>query len=119
MPDKTFHFTRSANTLLPLALPAGTTAAAAMERVLRLPSVCSKRFLTNKVSDASPARNAPAAEAARQATRAAHVRSLRGLSGRRGGRSASTCRDLPSRDVRAFVTRPLVRACSPGRWTAT
>ncbi len=49
MPDKTFSFTRTENTLLPLALPAGTTASAALQRVLRLPSVCSKRFLTTKV----------------------------------------------------------------------
>ncbi len=49
MPDKTFNFHRTENKLLPLALPAGTTAAAALQRVLRLPSVCSKRFLTNKV----------------------------------------------------------------------
>lgn len=49
MPDKTFHFTRGAPTLAPLALPAGETAMSALHRVLRLPSVCSKRFLTNKV----------------------------------------------------------------------
>lgn len=49
MPDKTFNFHRTANTLAALVLPAGTTAAAALQRVLRLPSVCSKRFLTNKV----------------------------------------------------------------------
>ncbi|MEW5304184.1 MAG: hypothetical protein WDW36_006814 [Sanguina aurantia] len=49
LPDKTFTFTRSENTLLPLTLPEGTTATDALHRVLRLPSVCSKRFLTSKV----------------------------------------------------------------------
>lgn len=49
MPDKTFEFTRTTNKLEPLALPAGTTASDALQRVLRLPSVCSKRFLTSKV----------------------------------------------------------------------
>ena len=50
MPDKTFTFTRAkTNPLAPLALPAGTDAMAALQRVLRLPSVCSKRFLTSKV----------------------------------------------------------------------
>ncbi|PNH02126.1 putative phosphoribosylformylglycinamidine synthase, chloroplastic/mitochondrial [Tetrabaena socialis] len=49
MPDKTFHFTRGADALAPLALPAGVSAMDALHRVLRLPSVCSKRFLTNKV----------------------------------------------------------------------
>lgn len=32
-----------------MSLPAGTSAAEALDRVLRLPSVCSKRFLTTKV----------------------------------------------------------------------
>lgn len=49
MPDKTFEFKSSPNTLAPVALPAGTTPESALQRVLRLPSVCSKRFLTNKV----------------------------------------------------------------------
>jgi len=49
MPDKTFEFKRSDNKLAPLALPAGATPAEALQRVLRLPSVCSKRFLTSKV----------------------------------------------------------------------
>ncbi len=49
MPDKTFEFKRTAGVLRPLQLPAGATAAEALQRVLRLPSVCSKRFLTNKV----------------------------------------------------------------------
>ncbi len=49
MPEKTFTFSRADNTLQPLALPDGTTTQAAVERVLRLPSVCSKRFLTTKV----------------------------------------------------------------------
>lgn len=38
-----------ADILAPMALPAGTTVAESLQRVLRLPSVCSKRFLTTKV----------------------------------------------------------------------
>jgi phosphoribosylformylglycinamidine (FGAM) synthase-like enzyme len=49
MPNKTFHFTTGAPQLQPLSLPEGTSPQAALERVLRLPSVCSKRFLTTKV----------------------------------------------------------------------
>ena len=49
MPKKTFKSDTVAPTLVPLSLPAGTTVAAALDRVLRLPSVGSKRFLTNKV----------------------------------------------------------------------
>lgn len=49
MPDKTFSFTRTENVLKPLVLPAGEVVAGALHRVLRLPSVCSKRFLTSKV----------------------------------------------------------------------
>jgi phosphoribosylformylglycinamidine synthase len=49
MPDKTFRFSRSDNPLQPLALPEGASPQAALERVLRLPSVGSKRFLTTKV----------------------------------------------------------------------
>ena len=49
MPKKTYDMTRMPYVNDPLALPAGETAAAALDRVLRLPSVCSKRFLTTKV----------------------------------------------------------------------
>ena len=49
MPNKTFNFTTGTPQLEPLSLPEGTTPQAALERVLRLPSVCSKRFLTTKV----------------------------------------------------------------------
>lgn len=49
MPNKTFTFNTSTPVLEPLSLPEGTTPQAALERVLRLPSVCSKRFLTTKV----------------------------------------------------------------------
>ena len=50
MPDKTYTFTRdSANKLSPLSLSAGATVMEALHRILRLPSVCSKRFLTTKV----------------------------------------------------------------------
>ena len=43
------RFDRKAEATSPVVLPAGATAAAALDRVLRLPSVCSKRFLTTKV----------------------------------------------------------------------
>ena len=52
MPDKTYNFTRDkSNKLLPLSLPEATPASVteALHRVLKLPSVCSKRFLTTKV----------------------------------------------------------------------
>jgi len=49
MPRKTFRSKREAIVTKPLALPEGTDVAAALDRVLRLPSVGSKRFLTNKV----------------------------------------------------------------------
>ena len=49
MPQKTFKFDRFPPELAPLALPDGLTVQAALERVLRLLSVGSKRFLTNKV----------------------------------------------------------------------
>lgn len=51
MPDKTFSFSRvpPSNWAQPLSLPNGESAMSALHRVLRLPSVCSKRFLTNKV----------------------------------------------------------------------
>lgn len=49
MPNKTFTFNTSSPVLQPLSLPEGTTAQSALDRVLRLPSVCSKRFLTTKV----------------------------------------------------------------------
>ncbi|WIA34688.1 hypothetical protein OEZ86_013001 [Tetradesmus obliquus] len=49
MPNKTFTFNTATPQLQPLALPAGTSPQAALERVLRLPSVGSKRFLTTKV----------------------------------------------------------------------
>jgi len=49
MPKKTYDLKRATFENDPVALPAGTTAMAALDRVLRLPSVCSKRFLTTKV----------------------------------------------------------------------
>lgn len=49
MPDKTFEFKRTTNSLKPLQLPGAETPMTALHRVLRLPSVCSKRFLTTKV----------------------------------------------------------------------
>ncbi len=49
MPQKTFQLKRVPPRLQPLVLPAGLTVRGALERVLRLLSVGSKRFLTSKV----------------------------------------------------------------------
>jgi hypothetical protein len=50
MPNKTFKLAGPKPQLAPLALPAaGASLGEALHRVLRLPSVCSKRFLTTKV----------------------------------------------------------------------
>ncbi|CAJ1060051.1 phosphoribosylformylglycinamidine synthase [Xyrichtys novacula] len=49
MPQKEFKMQRVTPTLQPLELPAGLTVRDALERVLRLPAVASKRYLTNKV----------------------------------------------------------------------
>ena len=50
MPRKTFAFNRSQDEREPLDLPPDLTVERALQRVLRLPSVASKRFLTSKVS---------------------------------------------------------------------
>jgi phosphoribosylformylglycinamidine synthase len=49
MPNKTFRFPAHREPTRALDLPAGLTAGAALDRVLRLPGVASKRFLTSKV----------------------------------------------------------------------
>ncbi|KAM9208139.1 phosphoribosylformylglycinamidine synthase isoform 1-T1 [Dugong dugon] len=49
MPQKEFFFQRHPPMLQPLALPPGLSVRLALERVLRLPAVASKRYLTNKV----------------------------------------------------------------------
>ena len=49
MPQKTFELDRIQSKASPLKLPEGLTVTSALERVLRLVSVGSKRFLTNKV----------------------------------------------------------------------
>ena len=49
MPQKTFELERIAPVVEPLVLPDGLTVREALDRVLRLLSVGSKRFLTNKV----------------------------------------------------------------------
>ena len=49
MPQKTFEFQRTKPQLHALHLPEGETPAEALHRVLRLPAVGSKRFLTTKV----------------------------------------------------------------------
>jgi phosphoribosylformylglycinamidine synthase len=49
MPQKAFRLDRKKVTLRPLELPKGLTVRKALDRVLRLLSVGSKRFLTNKV----------------------------------------------------------------------
>lgn len=49
MPQKVFKMEHLAQSLQPLALPSGLKVKDALERVLRLPAVASKRYLTNKV----------------------------------------------------------------------
>ncbi|KAG7520508.1 hypothetical protein JOB18_030853 [Solea senegalensis] len=49
MPQKEFKMERLSPTHQHLTLPAGLTVKAALDRVLRLPAVASKRYLTNKV----------------------------------------------------------------------
>ncbi|XP_029939692.1 phosphoribosylformylglycinamidine synthase [Salarias fasciatus] len=49
MPQKEFQMERLTPILQPLALSDGLTVEDALQRVLRLPSVASKRYLTNKV----------------------------------------------------------------------
>ncbi|KAM4575374.1 phosphoribosylformylglycinamidine synthase [Fundulus diaphanus] len=49
MPQKEFKMERLAPTHQPLTLPAELTIRDALQRVLRLPAVASKRYLTNKV----------------------------------------------------------------------
>lgn len=54
MPQKEFEMERLAPTHQPLALPARLKVKDALDRVLRLPAVASKRYLTNKVCFSSP-----------------------------------------------------------------
>ncbi|KAF2318847.1 hypothetical protein GH714_011157 [Hevea brasiliensis] len=49
MPQKTFEFHHVVHAREPLDIAPGITVMEALKRVLRLPSVCSKRFLTTKV----------------------------------------------------------------------
>ncbi|PIA40686.1 hypothetical protein AQUCO_02400031v1 [Aquilegia coerulea] len=49
MPQKSFECNRVVQPLEPLDIAPGTTLMDALKRVLRLPSICSKRFLTTKV----------------------------------------------------------------------
>lgn len=49
MPNKTFEFKTLKRRFEPLSLPPGYGPQEALGEVLRLPSVCSKRFLTTKV----------------------------------------------------------------------
>lgn len=49
MPRKEFFLQRNPPVLQPLTLPPGLSVRQALERVLRLPAVASKRYLTNKV----------------------------------------------------------------------
>uniref|UniRef100_A0A2K6A5N0 Phosphoribosylformylglycinamidine synthase n=1 Tax=Mandrillus leucophaeus TaxID=9568 RepID=A0A2K6A5N0_MANLE len=49
MPRKEFFLQRKPPVLQPLTLPPGLSVRQALERVLRLPAVASKRYLTNKV----------------------------------------------------------------------
>lgn len=49
MPQKSFSFNRVRRLREPIDIAPGTTVMDALKRVLRLPAVCSKRFLTTKV----------------------------------------------------------------------
>jgi len=49
MPRKRFEFIRKREAGEPLDIAPGVTPLEALKRVLHLPSVCSKRFLTTKV----------------------------------------------------------------------
>ncbi|CAL1270868.1 unnamed protein product [Larinioides sclopetarius] len=49
VPPKTFHLNRQPSIFKPLELPTNLLLQEALDRVLRLPSVASKRYLTNKV----------------------------------------------------------------------
>jgi phosphoribosylformylglycinamidine synthase len=49
MPRKKYHFTRKLVQEEPLDVAPGSTVSDALYRVLHLPSICSKRFLTTKV----------------------------------------------------------------------
>lgn len=49
MPQKEFKTARLAPELQALVFPAGLSVRDALDRVLRLPAVASKRYLTNKV----------------------------------------------------------------------
>ncbi|CAI9291481.1 unnamed protein product [Lactuca saligna] len=49
MPQKTFEFHRVKDLREPLEIAPGITLMDSLKRVLRLPSICSKRFLTTKV----------------------------------------------------------------------
>ncbi|XP_015603817.1 phosphoribosylformylglycinamidine synthase [Cephus cinctus] len=49
MPRKTFSLTRGKLNLATIELPKGLTVESALDRVLRLPAVASKRYLTSKV----------------------------------------------------------------------
>ncbi|MCI35345.1 phosphoribosylformylglycinamidine synthase chloroplastic/mitochondrial-like, partial [Trifolium medium] len=49
MPQKSFEFNRIVYEREPLDIAPGITVIDSLKRVLRLPSVCSKRFLTTKV----------------------------------------------------------------------
>uniref|UniRef100_A0A452USP7 Phosphoribosylformylglycinamidine synthase n=1 Tax=Ursus maritimus TaxID=29073 RepID=A0A452USP7_URSMA len=59
VPRKEFFLQRSLPMLKPLALPPGLRVRPALERVLRLPAVASKRYLTNKPSVPSLCSPAP------------------------------------------------------------
>ena len=81
MPQKTFEFARAREPTRPLALPDGESAQAALARVLALPAVGSKRFLTTK-ADRSVTGAAPRClRAPRNGCRAASLCGLCGVSG--------------------------------------
>lgn len=59
MPAKKYQFSAKTPQLRPLSLPTGITTMDVLKRVLRLPSVASKRFLTNKVDRSVTGKTTP------------------------------------------------------------
>lgn len=49
MPNKTFKYNRQENVVVPLSIPEEMNAQNVLSSILRLPAICSKRFLTTKV----------------------------------------------------------------------
>ena len=90
LPKKTFKSARESPKLKPLSLPAGTTVGMALDRVLRLPSVGSKRFRPTRSTAQSPASSrSSSASALPHARRLRRIARTRRCGRRDGGRRAT------------------------------